>query len=75
MAKLVDAPHSKCGGFGRESSSLSLPIKKNARLEATVPLAFLHEILHETPVQDTSVQENRDFTQPGYPKQTAGTLL
>jgi hypothetical protein len=35
----------------------------------------LHEILHETPVQDTSVQENRDFTQPGYPKQTAGTLL
>ena len=26
MAKLVDAPHSKCGGFGRESSSLSLPI-------------------------------------------------
>jgi hypothetical protein len=35
----------------------------------------LHEILHETPVQDTSVQENRDFTRPGYPKQTAGTLL
>lgn len=26
MAKLVDAPHSKCGGFGHESSSLSLPI-------------------------------------------------
>ena len=26
MAKLVDAPHSKCGDFGRESSSLSPPI-------------------------------------------------
>ncbi len=26
MAKLVDAPHSKCGGFGRASSSLALPI-------------------------------------------------
>jgi hypothetical protein len=23
---MVDAPHSKCGGFGRESSSLSSPI-------------------------------------------------
>ena len=23
---MVDAPHSKCGGFGHESSSLSLPI-------------------------------------------------
>ena len=27
MAKLVDAPHSKCGDFGRESSSLSPPIE------------------------------------------------
>ncbi len=27
MAKLVDAPHSKCGGFGHGGSSPPLPIK------------------------------------------------
>ena len=26
MAKLVDAPHSKCGGFGHVGSSPTLPI-------------------------------------------------
>ncbi len=29
MAKLVDAPHSKCGGFGHGGSSPPLPINLN----------------------------------------------
>ena len=60
MAKLVDAPHSKCGGFGCEGSSPSLPIFSKSNLGITSNRFYAIDQINKQKIEVTlSVEDSQ----------------